>query len=349
METDNKILEFPNKELIHEQAGAWLVRMENGGLNRDEIDELRGWLNQSELHRRILLDTVKVWDRMDVMEGLAELLPLDEIPSNNRPGFRFAVTGVAAFLVCFTLLFYIASTQDIINGLPHITYFNKTPDTYKTEVGDIETVNLSEGTVVKLNTATRIEVEITDSYRKVHLLEGEAYFDVARNENVPFVVSLNDTLIEALGTAFSVQKLGEYVEVTVTEGLVQVSRSRNSLSENPLLSFEPVLLKAGQMVRVGEPGNAEVKDIEPDQIARKLLWQQKMLAFNGETLQEVIDEFSRYTNFKLDIADSETAAIRVGGYFRSNDIAGLFTSLEDNFAISVKQATADSFVLQKSR
>ena len=103
------------------------------------------------------------------------------------------------------------------------------------------------------------------------------------------------------------------------------------------------------MMQVNRPGGQEVQELEAAELARTLLWQQKMLAFDGNTLQQVIDEFSRYTSLNLTIADAETASIRVGGYFRSDDIAGLLTSLEDNFAISVEQVAANTFELRKNR
>ena len=102
-------------------------------------------------------------------------------------------------------------------------------------------------------------------------------------------------------------------------------------------------------MQVNRPGGQEIQEIETAEVARRLLWQQKMLAFDGNTLQQVIDEFSRYTSFNLIISDAETASIRVGGYFRSDDIAGLLTSLEENFAISVKQVATNTFELQKNQ
>jgi transmembrane sensor len=188
---------------------------------------------------------------------------------------------------------------------------------------------------------------MTRTRRNIVLLDGEAYFDVARNDRVPFIVSVGETRIQAVGTAFSVQKRVDRVEVTVTEGVVQVEQDGPSSPGAATPPFQPMLLRAGQVAQVSRPGMPEIKEIEPQEMARKLLWQQKMLAFDGNTLQEVVDEYSRYTPFTIRIVDAETAAIRVGGYFRSDDVAGLLTSLEDNFSISVKQTDANSFELQK--
>jgi transmembrane sensor len=221
------------------------------------------------------------------------------------------------------------------------------PRVYETPIGGGDVVRLADGSVIRLNTATRIEVDMTSARRDVVLLSGEAHFDVAHNDRVPFVVRVGDTRIRAVGTAFSVQKRVHDVEVTVTEGVVQVEQHERASPDAKSGSFSPLLLRAGQVAQVNEPGTTEIREIAPREMARKLLWQQKMLAFDGNTLQEVVDEYSRYTPFTIHIADAETAAIRVGGYFRSDDIAGLLTSLEENFSISVTQTAANSFELKR--
>ena len=349
MTTPSKILKFPNKELIHEQAASWVARMDNGQLAPEEIQELKEWANQSEHHQRILLDIARVWDRMDVMSGLSMLLNLENIPLKKKSDFKFAIPAVASLLVCLAIFaFYKTSETGLPSIPPKVGYDERNREVYETAVGGNEVINLSDGSIVQLNTATRLEVNMSDTHRNVTLIEGEAYFEVAHNEKVSFVVAAGRVYIEALGTAFGVEKLGNHIEVTVTEGLVQIKRKKESSIDERIFALKPVLLRAGQMAQINESGQQEIKEIEQDQIARKLLWQQKMLVFNGETLREVIDEFSRYTTLKLNIVDEKTAAIRVGGYFRSDDIASLLTSLEANFALTVKQTSPDSFTFEKS-
>jgi transmembrane sensor len=288
---------------------------------------------------------------MDVMSGLSMLLNLENIPLKKvKISFKFAIPVITVLLVCLSIfVFYKFSEPSLLSMLPKVVYDEKNREVYETAVGGNEVINLSDGSIVKLNTATRLEVNMSDTYRNITLIEGEAYFEVAHNKNVPFVVAVGGAYVEALGTAFGVQKVGDHVEVTVTEGLVQVKHKQGSSVGRRKSTLKPVLLRAGQVGRINELGQQEIMEIEQNEIARRLLWRQKMLAFNGETLREVIDEFSRYTTLKIDIVDAETAAIRVGGYFRSDDIASLLTSLENNFAITVNQTSADSFTLKKSQ
>ena len=352
MASHRKILNFPNRELLHEQAADWLVRLESGELSAGDIDELEQWSNQSDTHKKILLQTARVWDRMDVMAGLSELLSLDDIPARTKPLTVPAITSIAASLVCLGILVYYyygsgpQPEPDIRQT--HTTVAERdTPVFYETVVGGTDLINLEDGSTVQLNTATRIQVDVSESRRNVILLDGEAYFEVVRDDNTLFTVSAGNTVIQALGTAFSVSKLADQIEVAVTEGLVQVKQHEEPAQISNEAAPELILLRAGQLLQVSRPDKQDIMEVETAEIARRLLWQQKMLAFNGNTLQQVIDEFSRYTRFNLLIADAETASIRVGGYFRSDDIAGLLTSLEDNFAISVEQVAANTFELRK--
>ena len=343
MTADNKVVEFPSRESVYEQAAAWLVRMDCARLTQQEEQELKLWAGQSDLHRKALLDTAKVWDRMDVMAGLSDLFDLEVVA--EKRGWRLAL---AASLACVGLLAYFFAGNVPQNIAPVVAEArHSSPRLYETPIGGSDVVELQDGSVIRLNTATRVKVDMTTTRRDIVLSSGEAFFDVARNEKVPFVVSVGETRIQAVGTAFSVQKRVDRVEVTVTEGIVQVRQDAPSSPGAATPPFQPVLLRAGQVAQVSQPGIPEIREIKPQEIARKLLWQQKMLAFDGNTLQEVVDEYSRYTPFTIRIVDAETAAIRVGGYFRSDDVAGLLTSLEDNFSISVKQTDANSFELQK--
>ncbi len=153
-----------------------------------------------------------------------------------------------------------------------------------------------------------------------------------------------------MGTAFSVQKLAEQIEITVTSGQVKVIPTETVTSQNREFGADPLPLRAGQTARL-DPGKgvSKIEEIDEAQIARKLLWQQKMLAFSGDALEDVIQEFSRYTTVQIHIADEETESIRVGGYFRSDDIAGLLTSLQENFDISAEQTAMNRFTLRKKR
>jgi len=332
-----KIHYLPTQERIHQEAAAWVLRMDGGRLDQQELADLRCWAAQSPAHLQALRDTAEVWDRMDVMAGLSELLPLTEPPAaatvkTARPSWL----GVAAMVMLAVIALGWLGSGWFGNSL-----------VLETAVGNIDTAKLQDGSAVTLNTATKLKADFSPQQRKIELYRGEAFFEVAHDDSKPFVVSAGRTQIEAIGTAFSVQKLGEHVEVTVTEGRVRVTRS-SEYSDAAPVPVEVLYLQRGDIAEIQQAQRPRVKTVQPEQIAQALMWQQRMLVFNGEALAEVVAEFSRYTKAQIEIADAEAAAIRVGGYFRSDDLDGMLKSLVDNFGIQVEQPDTQHFVLSYS-
>src|SRR5699024_2559231 len=84
-------------------------------------------------------------------------------------------------------------------------------------------LTLSDSTKVKLNSNTTLEFpeRFTSNYRRVKL-KGEAYFEVKHNKGLPFIVEVEDTEVEVLGTKFNVNSYRDKVVTTLSEGKVKV-------------------------------------------------------------------------------------------------------------------------------
>ena len=98
---------------------------------------------------------------------------------------------------------------------------NKT--SYSTAIGKQQLITLNDGSTVLLNTNSQIKVDYSDQARNITLVKGQAHFDVMPNPNQPFNVYAGTGLVKAVGTAFSVYLQPEIIEVTVTEGTVELS------------------------------------------------------------------------------------------------------------------------------
>src|SRR5205807_1325966 len=96
------------------------------------------------------------------------------------------------------------------------------PQVYATAIGEQRSVVLKDGSMIQLNSRSRVEVRYTDHDRKIALKEGQALFTVARDTQRPFLVSAGDTAVRAVGTQFDVNRLETEIVVTVLEGKVAV-------------------------------------------------------------------------------------------------------------------------------
>ena len=75
---------------------------------------------------------------------------------------------------------------------------------------------LHDGSIVELNKGAQISIRYSGDERRVDLLSGEAYFEVAKNPDRPFIVSARGIDVKAVGTAFNVRLHNDSLEVLVT-------------------------------------------------------------------------------------------------------------------------------------
>src|SRR3546814_10232647 len=93
---------------------------------------------------------------------------------------------------------------------------------YATSGGEIRRGPLADGSIAAINTASAIDVKLDDAARHVRVVEGEAWFQVARDKQRPFVVAAGRARVRAVGTAFSVRRRAGGADVLVTVGGVEV-------------------------------------------------------------------------------------------------------------------------------
>jgi transmembrane sensor len=188
---------------------------------------------------------------------------------------------------------------------------------FATDKGETRVVALEDGSVVTLNTASEIQVNFSDTARAVELIGGEALFDVARNKARPFVVSAGDTDVRAVGTSFTVRRLEMApVEVLVREGVVEVF--------NPEAGTAPVRISANNKAVAQLGGGAAITamPVPVAQLHRQLAWQNGQISFEGETLAQAVQEFSRYSDTRIVIEDPVLAREEIAGLFKATDPVG---------------------------
>lgn len=234
---------------------------------------------------------------------------------------------------------------------------------YATAVGEQRAVSLPDGSVMQLNTKSRVRIEYSDNARNLHLLEGEAMFKVERDANRPFRVHSGASVIQAIGTQFNVVRRPSGTTVSVIEGIVSLTAAANvkafdgsapvlpssgasptsssgngggnhsgiSSSDTTALSSAPpgsVRLVAGQEARVGRDGRIDRQgEIDPLTTA---MWRQHRLVFRDDTLEDIAAEFNRYNiSLQIRIEDEEVKLQRYTAVFDANDPESLVAFLRE--------------------
>ncbi len=244
----------------------------------------------------------------------------------NRRGRFFAVAA--------TLLVAVGVGAYVVRA-PH-------SDRYATPVGGLASVPMADGSKVTLNTDSQIRIALTDSERRVELKHGEAFFEVSKDPNRPFVVRAGSERVIAVGTKFSVRREGDDIEVVVTEGKVRVEGSATGQGSRTDGSAD-VFLTPGSIARAGEAGVLVQRKTLPE-AEEQLSWRTGVLMFRDQSLQEAVAEFNRYNERKIVIQDPAVASLKIEGNFRATNVEAFVRLLESGFPVRA-ESQPDQIVL----
>jgi transmembrane sensor len=380
----DKIKGFTNTSMINQEAAAWIVLIEDTPqLSAQQISELNAWVATSEVHKQCLEQMARSWGELDLLASVM-------LPQEMRQPSPFSLLGAKVFFPVLALYAFIlacvkqkhywgrAALATALVGVcvawlnhdpaPHIPDANYL--VLKTKMGENTQHLMPDGSLLWLNSSSKIEVSYQENLRKINLIEGEAHFKVAKDAARPFEVYVDNRLVRAIGTAFSVHKVEGKIEVLVSEGTVELAIVDQTLTvtpdqEAPIAiatapdsaitansSVQPkkVLgrLSAGQRISIPieSPNMGDIDQLDISEVTRFLSWKEGKLIFAGESLEEVIKEITRHTPIKIDVVDPELKTMRIGGQFKVGETETLFYVLESGFGISANRLNANHVELR---
>lgn len=220
---------------------------------------------------------------------------------------------------------------------------------FSTTVGEQKTLQLADGSVVSLNTQSRLQVRFGKQTRELRLLRGQALFKVAADATRPFRVEAGEAVIQAIGTQFDVYKHADTtVTVAVVEGRVKVFGQDPRSSHVDAKRSERQILSAGEEAKIATDGTIGERALVSKGGAPA--WQQRRLVFRRDSLETVIEEFNRYNQrlrFRLD------KAARPGGHysgeFNADDPESLLMLLSADPNLAVIRDGGEVVVRERSR
>jgi transmembrane sensor len=207
-----------------------------------------------------------------------------------------------------------------------------------------ERARLADGSTLELNTASTARVRFTAAERQIDLESGEAHFEVAHDTARPFVVRAGGVAVRAVGTAFNVRFHAGTIEVTVTEGKVNVGPA--SVTSRPTVELDghegathpngQTLVSAQERVAIPVASSARnvvfpapaIERLALAEVHAALAWQRRVTEFSDTPLAEIAARFNRYHSLQLVVADPELGARRIGGIFALDDVEAFVRLLE---------------------
>ena len=290
---------------IEAAAARWVVRLDRDGRTPELEADLEAWLGADARRRGALLQAEAAWARLDRGRQLAGAPPFARRPGKAPwPPRRALLTGGGAAIAA---------------SLAGVAYLGLARERYRTGVGEIRRVPLADGSTAAINTTSVVEVAMTQRRRVVRLARGEAWFQVAKNPERPFLVEAGRVRVQAVGTAFAVRRQMGGADVLVTEGVVE--------AWSVGAETRRVRIAAGDKVFVADDAAVAPQTASAEEVDRTLAWRSGKIDLAGETLQDAVDEFNRYNARKLRITDPRLADDRFYGVFRTDDPAGFASAV----------------------
>lgn len=325
------------------EAAAWIARLHGEGRTAAVEAGFRRWLAASSEHPAAFEMANEIW------------VGMEHLPKPPTPAFvRWPKAGlVVAWRRGLAAAAVTAMVAIGIGLYPRDAGL-------ATRVGEQRTFSLEDGTRVSLNTASRIHVRYDRVARRVELDRGEAYFEVAKRPEWPFIVIAGGKQVVARGTAFMVRRDEGSLAVTLVEGKVTVApadettpaataarvadpadpagsktaeSSRSATLEQPGSggTSGDITLSPGQRLTFADHERPKLDHPELDRVTA---WQRGQVILDHTPLAEAATEMNRYSAVQLKIEEPEAERAEVTGIFRVGDSA--------NFA----QAVAETYHLQ---
>ena len=189
-------------------------------------------------------------------------------------------------------------------------------NTLKTPAGGEYQVRLPDGSRVWLNAASSLTYPtmFTAATRTVEL-SGEGYFEVAKNEEKPFIVKTSTVDVQVLGTHFNVKayKDEESVMTTLLEGLVKINSGNTSALLNP-----------GQQAI---SDRKDIKVVNKEDVEEVVAWKNGLFSFNRDSIQTVMSQIARWYNIDV-VYQSKINHLFTGRIYRNSTASQVFRLLE---------------------
>lgn len=294
-----RIIKYCQGDLSKEERDVLLKEAYDDPVLKSEI------IDYQHLHSLLELTP----ERVDIQEGKESWTSFKMLVNSQKRKFllisisRYAAVLVIAFVSAWMLASYyftgnLSEQQELIAFQQELVV----------PAGQRAKLTLPDGTKVWLNAGSRLLYPSFFAKERKVYLSGEGFFDVAKNEKVPFIVSTRTIDVRALGTQFNVFSYPEsdYTSVYLQEGKVK-AYFPSSETEGVVLSPDQYLVQKGKQLKLST--------MDPDE----LLWREGIYTFKRQKLGSIIEKLELYYDVKIIVKDPEILNYEYVGKFRQRD------------------------------
>ncbi|MCX5462699.1 FecR family protein [Alcaligenes parafaecalis] len=312
-------LTFPNQPRA--AASYWFARIHSGNLTRAEHEAFQHWRQASPNNEKEYQALSEIWQATSMLSNtdlqalMTEPHPFKKTsPSDSKRRFLLGTSALCAVAAVSTALLYAKDSEQPEQELHYLT-----------TRGEQRQADLPDGSSILLNVDTEVRIRYYATRREVELLTGEALFTVTKNSARPFLVHAGTVDVRVTGTVFSVRHESQHTAVAVESGSVH-------LQSGPWWNRQQADLASGMLARFspGAPFNVQAASV-----TALTAWQHGRLVFQGQALEQVVQEMNRYLTHPLHLQDKALKRIPISGVFSIEDADGFLQSLQKQVAITL--------------
>lgn len=324
IEREARAIAGPAESLRIEAADRILARRLSQDWGEEDQRELDAWL-AIPANRIAYLRLNNVWDRAGRLEAYRPLYrpnAKSAQPSRRPMITRFAAGGVVVAAIAASAMYFSQPSTR----------------TYATAVGERQTITLTDGSTIALNTNSILKLSTNANARSAILERGEAYFQIQHDAARPFTVSAAGHRIIDLGTKFVVREEPNALKVTLLEGRARVETVDSVKSRTTDLAPGETVIASTESFSKSKQTVASMKN--------EASWQRGILVFENATLADAARELNRYNTQKLVIADSAVAKLRFDATIPTNSIKTFTRVAQQVFGLRV-QSHDDEVIISR--
>lgn len=333
-----------DEKTLRDEASMWFARMRGPEAAEHRL-EFEQWIAGDWQHRLTYKRLEDGWRDAAILARSTlvqhELAALSE-QTKRHVIPRWAVAAMVAIGFIGTLSFVGRPWNQTADRMASVTAPTTAIVPFETKQGEVRIVELSDGSSVMLDEASKVSVMFTTSDRLIRLDAGKGRFVVAHDNQRPFVVMAGSSSITALGTIFDVSiRKKEEVYVALIQGSVDVAKT----GEGQKNKATARRLKPGQSIAFAQTQPIPVsRNTNPEEMA----WPTGLVEIDGVRVGVLVEGLNRLHKVQVTTSDPSLDGCRVSGIFRLDNPIRLAENIADLCNFRVNRSTSGIIKLSKS-
>ena len=304
----------------------FIIRYLAGETTPDEVQKLLLWRNESEENQTQFEQVKTIWENIE-KTSIDRNVQIEKEWRVHKD--TYLVAEKSKVFVLRTFLKYAAGLFLLI-GLSIGGWLYFSGNTIKTELAASNELILPDGSMVTLNAHSKLTYNESFGVknRTVHL-QGEAFFDVKKDANSPFIIKTQSADIKVIGTSFNVKAYPNMNKVAVT-----VAEGRVMLYEKDKESNQIIIGKGEEAIFDKQQGTF-LSNINTDLNYNS--WKTKLIVFENDSLPYILSTLSEVYHVEFVIINSKLNQCTLTTSFDNNDLGTVLKILKSTLSVDIEE------------